>query len=171
MLGCNFAPRSWSFCNGQLLSISQNTALFSLLGTNYGGNGTTNFGLPDLRSRTPMSYGQGPGLSNHVIGQVGGVENVSLLATEVPPHNHTAITTASQPCKTVPGNSDSPVGNFPASNNTSENYAVASNASMVPIAVTNTLANSGGGLGHDNLSPYLCVNFCIALQGIFPSRN
>jgi microcystin-dependent protein len=171
MFGCNFAPRGWSFCNGQLVSIASNTALFSLLGTTYGGNGTTNFALPDLRSRTPVHQGQGPGLSIYDIGQKTGTETVTLLATEMPAHNHVASTTATQPCLNAGGNNETPVNAFPAPNPAAEVFSSTSNGNMGALSVTTTLANSGGGQPHDNMPPYLVVNFCIATQGVFPSRN
>jgi microcystin-dependent protein len=171
MLGCNFAPRQWSFCNGQLVSIASNTALFSLLGTQYGGDGRTTFGLPDLQGRTPMNYGPGLGLTNRDIGESGGTENVSLTTAQMPQHNHVASTTASEPCRTSAGNTDRPELAFPAQNATAEVFSSTSNASMGAISVTTTLANNGGNQAHENLPPYLCVNFCIATQGIFPARN
>jgi microcystin-dependent protein len=170
MFGCNFNPRGWNFCNGQLISIAQNTALFSLLGTQYGGNGTTTFGLPNLQGRTPFNQGQGPGLTSRVIGESGGVENVTLLQTEMPAHTHAATTAASAPCKNSVGNSDTPAGCFPAAS-PAEVFSATSNGSMGAMTVTPNLAASGGGQPHSNLPPYLCLNFCIAVQGIFPSRN
>ncbi len=171
MLGCNFAPRQWSFCNGQVVSIASNTALFSLLGTQYGGNGRTTFGLPDLQGRTPMSFNQGPGLTERFIGENGGTENVILTTAQMPAHTHVVSTTASEPCQTSAGDTDRPELAFPAQNATAEVFSSTSNASMGAISVTTTLANNGGGLPHDNLPPYLCLNFCIATQGIFPARN
>lgn len=171
ILGCNFAPRGWNFCNGQLVSISQNSALFSLLGTQYGGNGSTTFGLPDLRGRTPLHFGLGSGLTERTIGEQSGTETVSLTTAQIPQHNHVATTTATQPCKTGAGNSDSPILASPAQNATAEVFSSTTNATMGAIAVTNTLANTGATQPHQNLPPYLCLNFCIALQGIYPSRN
>ncbi|MGL4400501.1 MAG: phage tail protein [Luteolibacter sp.] len=170
MFGLNFSPRNWSFCNGQLISIASNTALFSLLGTQYGGNGTTTFALPDLRGRTPLNQGNGPGLSLRVIGQTGGVENVTLGLNEMPAHTHAAQTAASAPCKNSAGNSDTPAGNYPSAG-PAEIFSGTSNGSMGAMTVTGTLGASGGSQPHTNLPPFLCVNFCIALQGIFPSRN
>jgi microcystin-dependent protein len=170
MFGCNFAPRGWNFCSGQLISIAQNTALFSLLGTQYGGNGTTTFALPNLQGRTPFNQGNGPGLTPRVIGELGGVENVTLLQTEMPSHTHVATTAASAPCKNSAGNSDTPTGCFPSAG-PAEVFSGTSNGSMGAMTVTPTLAASGGNQPHDNLPPYLCLNFCIAVQGIFPSRN
>lgn len=163
MVGFNFPPQGWALCNGQILSIAQNTALFSLLGTTYGGNGQTTFALPDLRSRVPIHPGQGAGLSSYTIGQLGGVESVTLLATQIPSHNHGVN------CNTGGGTQASPASAYPAveSTGTSLDYAAASNGAMNPAMIGNT----GGSQPHTNIQPYLCVNFIIALQGIFPSRN
>lgn len=157
MFSFNFPPRGWALCNGQLLAINQNQALFSILGTTYGGNGTTNFALPNLQGRTPLHFGQGPGVSNRTLGQTGGAENVTLLATQMPSHIHTASANSAAP------NAGSPAGNFWAAGV----YSASSNTTMNPAALSNT----GGNQPHPNLSPYLTVSFCIALQGIFPSRN
>ena len=155
----NFAPRGWAFCNGQVLSIAQNTALFSLLGTTYGGNGQTTFALPDLRGRVPVSSGQGPGLSNYSLGQVGGTESVTLNTNQMPAHNHQVNVNAGG-ATTSRAN-----GNFPS---TGGSYNSATDGSTFnPNAVSNT----GGNQPHENVQPYLTLNFCIALEGIFPSRN
>ena len=158
----NFAPRGWAFCNGQLLAIAQNTALFSLLGTTYGGNGQTTFALPDLRGRVPISSGQGTGLSNYDLGQVGGAESFTLLATQLPAHNHPVA----PPCSTDDPNAGSPKNNFPATVGTAI-YSTTSNASMG----AGTTGTTGGGQPVPNIQPYLTLNYCIALQGIFPARN
>jgi microcystin-dependent protein len=162
--GFNFAPVGWAFCNGQLLSISQNTALFSILGTFYGGNGTTNFALPDMQGNVPVDAGQGPGLSLYDLGQTGGSEAVTLLTTEMPSHTH------SLGAQNVPlGSSANPLGNTfdrPASGNLF-NVANPAPAAMSPFAVT----VSGQTLPHNNMQPYLALNFCIALQGVFPPRH
>jgi microcystin-dependent protein len=160
MFAGNFAPKGWALCNGQVLSISQNTALFSLLGTFYGGNGSATFALPDLRSRVPVHQGQGPGLSNYVIGEEGGAENVTLLTSQIPSHTH-----AAQASSTSGGNSD-PTDSFWASSAATKQYSPTTNAVMAPTAMTQT-----GGQPFSILMPYLAVNFIIALQGIFPSRN
>ena len=162
MFGGNFAPRGWAFCSGQLLSIAQNTALFSILGTTYGGNGQTTFALPDLRGRVPIHPGSGPGLSPYSLGEQGGVENVTLLITQMPAHGHVATSNAS----TAAANDTLPTGNFLASDN---QYQTASNTQMNANAVT--IAPSGGSQPHANIQPFTCVNFIIALEGIFPSRN
>jgi len=164
----NFAPRFWAICSGQLLPIAQNMALFSLLGTQYGGNGTTNFALPDLRGRAGLNGGQGPGLSSYTIGQVGGVENVTLTLSQIPQHTHTWTAT------TLVGNQPSPANNFLAggvvpSGTQIPAYAPAGGA-VVPLAA-DTLATVGSSSGHPNMQPFLVMNYCIALSGIFPSRN
>jgi microcystin-dependent protein len=157
----NFAPRGWAFCSGQILPIAQNTALFSLLGTTFGGNGQTTFALPDLRGRFPNSSGQGPGLSSYDLGQVGGVESETMTVNQMPIHNHQVFcnsedSTTANPSTAVPGNA------------TSNMYAAASSgALMAPTMISNT----GGSQPFGILSPYLTLNYCIALEGIFPSRN
>ena len=157
MFSFNFPPRGWAQCNGQLLAIAQNQALFSLLGTTYGGNGTTNFALPNLQGRTPLHFGQGSGLSNRALGQVGGVETVTLQTTQIPSHTHTVSANTATPTL------GTPAGNLWAQGN----YSASGNSAMAAGDVSNT----GGSQSHPNLSPYLTVNFCIALTGIFPSRN
>jgi microcystin-dependent protein len=164
MFAGNFAPRGWALCNGQILPISQNTALFSILGTTYGGNGTTTFALPDLRGRVPVQQGQGPGLSPYTIGQSGGVENVTLLSNNMPIHNHLVN------CNTSAGDQASPAAGVPAveSTGTSLDYSAgASGATMNPTMI----ANAGGSQPFTIVQPYLTINFIIALQGVFPSRN
>jgi microcystin-dependent protein len=159
-----FPPRGWALCNGQLLPISQNQALFALLGTNYGGNGTTNFALPDLRNRVPIHPGTGTGLSGYVQGQTGGQGTVTVTQAQLPVHTHALGVVAS-----VPGNTSNPVGNrlgvAPAG--IGSTYSGAGNATGSTAAT----AAQGGGQAHTNLQPFMTLNFCIALQGIFPSRN
>jgi microcystin-dependent protein len=157
LFGGNFAPQGWAFCNGQTLSISQNTALFSLLGTTYGGNGTTTFALPDLRGRVPMHWGDGPGLTPRSLGEQDGVESVQLTQQELPSHTHTLSGSTGAVNTTRPTNA------VPAKGGS---YTTASpNTQMAPPGLT------GGNQPHDNLQPSLAVSFIIALQGIFPSRN
>lgn len=158
----NFAPRGWAFCNGQLLPLSQNTALFSLLGTTYGGNGKSNFALPDLQGNAPMHSGQGPGLSLHDLGETGGSETVTLLESEIPAHSHSVL--ASQ----ADGTDQSPVNELFATGIGIGMYAV-SGASTALGA--NWIAPVGGDQPHNNMQPYLTLNFCIALQGVFPPRS
>lgn len=162
----NFAPKGWAWCDGQLMPLSQNTALFSLLGTTYGGNGKSNFALPDLQGRAPMHPGQGPGLSLHDLGETGGSETVSLLESEIPAHSH-AIS-ASTAAADEEG-SKQPAGNLPgAQQGSNQLYAALANA--VPFS-GNALAPAGGDQPHNNLQPFLTFYFCIALQGVFPPRT
>jgi microcystin-dependent protein len=161
MVAFNFAPYGWALCNGQTMAISQNTALFSLIGTYYGGDGITTFQLPNLQSRVPIHQGQGVGLSPYVVGQNGGTENVSLSIQQMPQHNHTigSATTAG---------SNKPANNYPAD-------AASGNAySAGPATGTlnqQAVSFQGGSQPHANIQPYLCITFVIALQGIYPSRN
>lgn len=158
----NFAPSGWALCNGQLMSIAQNTALFSILGTTYGGDGVTTFGLPDLRSRVPIHPGQGQGLSPYSLGQKGGVESVTLTSNQMPIHSHGFA----PGCSTDPPSGQNPSNSVPAALDT-QAYGSEANANMRPGNST----NAGGSQAHDNVQPYLSVNFIIALQGIFPSRG
>ncbi len=162
IFGFNFAPRGWALCSGQLLAISQNTALFSILGTTYGGNGTSNFALPDMRGRVALGSGQGPGLSVYALGEQSGVENVTLLVSEMPAHRHAAG------CSSAVGDSYMGSGAVPATDAGGNNvYTGASNNTMNP----SSLAIVGGSQPHNNLQPYMAMNYCIALQGVFPARN
>ena len=158
MFGGNFAPRNWAFCEGQLLAISQYSALFSLLGTTFGGDGRTTFGLPDMRGRVPIHPGNGPGLSSYKLGQKGGSEQVVLQTTQIPSHTHTIY------AKTGGGDETNPTNGFMATAST-DFYAETHNTQM------GNPASVGGGQGHNNIQPYLCVNFVLCLQGIYPSRN
>lgn len=159
----NFAPQGWAFCDGQLLPLSQNTALFSLLGTTYGGNGKSNFALPDLQGRAPMHPGQGPGLSLHDLGEVGGSETVTLLQSEMPGHTHTLrAATVDLGDTNVP----SPSASF-ASSAGGTLYQTTSNTQLAFGAA----AQVGGDNPHQNMQPYLTLSFCIALQGVFPPRG
>ena len=169
-IGGNIAPRGWAFCNGQLLSVAQNSALFSLLGTTYGGDGRTTFGLPDLRGRMPMHAGNGPGLTDRRLGAEGGSEDVTLNLTQVPPHNHPASGAAR--CADRAGTSDSPQGKvWSGSSEGDQGYADTATADMAEGAVNVTVSDSGGGQSHTNMPPFQCVHFIIALIGVFPSRN
>ena len=163
--GFNFNPRGWALCNGQILPISQNTALFSLLGTQYGGNGTTNFGLPDIRGRATLAQGQGPGLSEQFIGQLSGSENITLLTSEMPAHNHSL--------SAVPdlGEESDPTGKALARAQGINAYTPTSTSGTVALAATSLSGFPGGNQPHNNMQPYLVLNFCIALQGVFPARN
>jgi len=178
---CNFAPSGWALCAGQLLAISQNSALFSLIGTYYGGDGVTTFALPDFRGRVPVGAGQGPGRSPYVIGQVGGTENTTLTINNLPSHLHSVALTV-----TVSASNAQAVNSTPASGNSlASPYDVLNSNPIAGYATSapNTPINIGGGAvagntgltGNNqpfsNIQPYLSVNYCIALQGIFPSRN
>jgi microcystin-dependent protein len=166
MFAGNFAPTGWALCNGQLLPIAQNQALFSLLGTTYGGNGQTTFALPDLRGRVPMHWGAGPGLTPRTIGEVGGTESVTLLSNQMPVHTHAAA------ASTQAGNSIEPNGTV---------WAAVVDANSQPVSAYGTVPNTtlspqaiglaGGSQPHENLQPYECVTFIIALQGVYPSRS
>jgi microcystin-dependent protein len=163
----NFAPRGWAFCDGQLLPLSQNTALFSLLGTTYGGNGKSNFALPDLQGRAPMHPGQGPGLSLHDLGETGGSETVALLEHEIPAHSHTMF--ASTGAADEEGQKQPNNALTGTQQNTNQIYGSLAN-NLVQMA-PETLAPAGGDAPHNNLMPYLTFYFCIALQGVFPPRG
>ena len=158
----NFAPKGWAWCDGQLLPLSQNTALFSLLGTTYGGNGKSNFALPDLQGRAPMHPGQGPGLSLHDLGETGGSETVTLLESEIPSHSHTWSVSTQD-------------GTEPAPQDQKFAKGIGVGMYATPGALTqlspNTVAPQGGDQPHNNLQPYLTFYFCIALQGVFPPRG
>ena len=169
----NFPPRNWAFCNGQLLPIAQNTALFSLLGTTYGGNGQTNFALPDLRGRSPMNQGQGPGLSPKDLGEVAGVENVTLITNTMPSHTHPLVqNTISFPSNSNAGNADSPAGNIFAGNASQEDYtAPPGNGTLAPMTMGGNLAPTGQGQPFSDMQPFLGVSFILCMFGVFPSRN
>lgn len=162
----NFAPRGWAWCDGQLLPISQNTALFSLLGTTYGGNGQSNFALPDLQGRVPMHPGQGPGLSLHDLGETGGTETVSLLESEIPSHTHTLRANGAGG-----GEVGTPTGaHLARPRRAGALYQSVTNSALVDTA-PEALAPAGGDAPHNNLQPYLTFYFCIAMQGVFPPRG
>jgi microcystin-dependent protein len=170
--GWNFAPQNFSFCNGQIKAISQNTALFSLLGTTYGGNGFNNFALPDLRSRVPMHWGQQPGLSAYSIGQSGGQETVQLNTNQIPVHNHIINATDGAPDSTNPNGAYFSSGPFIGTGPISTELKVYNTSAPNGLQfAAGTIANTGGGNSHTNIQPYLCVTFVIALTGIFPARN
>lgn len=160
----NFAPKGWAFCDGQILPLSQNTALFSLLGTTYGGDGKSNFALPNMQGNTPMHPGQGPGLSLHDLGETGGSDTVSLLESEIPSHSHGVMATAQQALVRQPSPA---VGLARSSGTPAYNSTVTGLVTMND----NTIAPAGGDQPHNNLQPYLTLSFCIALQGVFPPRT
>jgi microcystin-dependent protein len=161
----NFAPKGWAFCDGQLLPLSQNTALFSLLGTTYGGDGKSNFALPNMQGNAPMHPGQGPGLSLHDLGETGGSETVTLLQSEMPLHNHTMM------AQNQPAQLDAPAPDRTISRSSGGfAYKAAPYTTVVPFNPS-MLGPTGGDLPHNNMMPYLTLNFCIALQGVFPPRT
>jgi microcystin-dependent protein len=162
----NFPPTGWAFCNGQLLPLSQNTALFSLLGTTYGGDGKSTFALPDMQGNAPMHPGQGPGLSLHDLGEIGGSQFVTLLQSEIPAHSHSVI------AQVPPADTNLPGGNVLARASVGgvNPYQPPAGATLVAMS-PNALTPAGGGQPHNNLMPYLTLNFCIALQGVFPPRT
>ena len=157
----NFPPTGWAFCNGQIMPISQNTALFSLLGTTYGGDGKSTFALPNMLDNAPMQPGQGQGLSLRDLGEMSGVETITLLVSEIPVHTHTLSTSAADGLE-----------RFPAGQMTAQGIGVGLYAAPGPLTqmAFQALPPTGGGLPHNNMQPYLTLNFCIALQGIFPQR-
>jgi microcystin-dependent protein len=160
IMSFNFAPRGWALCNGQLLPINQNQALFSLLGTTYGGNGTTNFGLPNMQTRVPLHFGNG-----FTQGQQGGENAHTLSIPEIPSHNHPAAVSTDAPANNV---SSAPNNFLGTVKDGSTLYSTATANQLMNAAV---ISNSGGSQAHENRQPFLALNFCIALQGIFPSRN
>lgn len=177
----NFAPRGWALCAGQILSIAQNQALFSILGTTYGGNGINTFALPDLRGRGPIHWGQGPGLASVTLGEAAGSAAVTLIATQVPAHTHPATfhnSTADIQGSAFDADSASPEGGYFAvpSGTTDKMYGAQANGKLsfsgeFQATGTGTLSNGGGNQPHNNMMPYLTLNFIIALQGVFPSQN
>jgi microcystin-dependent protein len=162
MFAGNFAPRGFALCNGQLLSIAQNSALFSLLGTTYGGDGQQTYALPNLQSRVPIGQGQGNGLSSRVMGESIGTESVTLITSQIPNHQHAHVAT------TNPATAASGPSGAPAASATTNFYGSgAADLTMAPTAI----GAAGGGLPHNNVAPYLALNFIIAVEGVFPSRN
>jgi Microcystin-dependent protein len=156
----NFAPQGWAFCNGQIMSIAQNSALFSLLGTTYGGNGQTTFALPDLRGRVAVSSGQGPGLQNYSLGEVAGSESITLISTQMPAHTH-LVGASTGSAQATPDNA------FPGSDTSTQIYDLAASTTMNPQMIQ----PAGGSQPHENRQPYLVLNYIIALQGVYPSRS
>ena len=179
LFGGNFAPRNWAFCSGQLLSISQNTALFALIGTIYGGDGRTNFALPDLRSRAAVGAGNGPGLSSASLGQRAGTENATLTASELGAHSHSVTSTTSFGAQSGTANQHEPTGGELAEPTIQGNPGLmiyssqASDTDLEGASVSGALvvADAGSGAAHTNMQPFMGVNYIIAIQGQFPSRN
>lgn len=168
IFGFQFAPKGWAFCNGQILPLSQNTALFSLLGTTYGGDGRSNFALPNLQGSAPLQQGQGPGLSLRDLGEQAGEQTVTLLNTELPAHTHGAASANAVGGGTLLSPANNIWANPSTRRATVNMYAAGpGNAPMDPLA----LAVAGGSQPHNNMQPYLCLNFCIALQGVYPPRT
>ncbi|WP_296151626.1 tail fiber protein [uncultured Flavobacterium sp.] len=167
----NFEPRGWAFCNGQILSIAQNTALFSILGTTYGGNGQTTFALPNLKSRIPVGAGQGTGLSNYQLGQVSGTESTTLLLQNMPAHNHAITGNVKIPVNDSNADADGPVGAYLGT--PSESIYSGSTNGFAANADSSTLATGivGNNIPISNLQPILALNYIICLQGLFPPRN
>jgi microcystin-dependent protein len=161
----NFAPKGWAFCDGQILPLSQNTALFSLLGTTYGGDGKSNFALPNMQGNVPMQPGQGPGLSLHDLGETGGSETVTLLESEIPSHAHQLMGSSVQSSK------PNPAGNALCRVSSGATPYVAPAGAPLANFSDKALTPAGGDQPHNNMMPYLTLNFCIALQGVFPPRG
>jgi microcystin-dependent protein len=170
MVGWNFAANGWALCNGQLMPISQNQALFALLGTTYGGNGTTTFALPNLQGRVPIHQGTGLGLSPYTIGESSGSENITLLPNQMPAHNHLMGVSnlpgaVADPTNAILAQGNSGAGRSPVA--VSDYVSTAATGTLAPAAI----ASSGGNQPHSNIQPFLCINFIIALTGIFPPRS
>jgi microcystin-dependent protein len=163
MVGFNFAPKGWAFCNGQLLPIQQYTALFSLLGTIYGGDGQTTFALPNMQSRVPIHFGEGAGLSSYVMGQQSGFENITLSTSQIPSHSHALNATNAAGDQSLPG------GHILAAESTG--ITAYSTGAITTAMNVNSISASGSNQPHPNIQPYLVVNFIIALEGIYPSRS
>jgi|SRR5260221_10849449 len=162
MFGGNFAPLGWAFCAGQLMAISQNDALFALIGTTYGGDGQVTFGLPDLRGRGPIHQGQGPGLSSYVLGQLSGTESVTVTTSQIPAHTHPAALNNAAGTTNNPQNATwASAPNTQSYNNTAPDVAMSASS----------ITTAGSSVPHDNMPPFLAVSFIICLEGIFPSRN
>jgi microcystin-dependent protein len=162
MFGFQFAPRNWAICQGQLMAIAQNDALFALIGTTYGGDGQATFGLPDFRGRIPIHQGTGPGLSNYPIGQNSGSENVTVTVQQIPSHSHNMYASTSGVRTTSPANDYLGSGEADIYNR---------NTTASQTSLNSAIGNAGGSQPHNNIQPALCVNFCISLFGVFPTRN
>ena len=171
MFAGNFAPRNWSYCNGNLLAIASNTALFSLLGTTYGGDGRTTFGLPDFRSRTAVGTGTGAGLSQCDLGEMSGTEGVTLLSTQMPSHTHTANGNVNPGCSTSGGDETNPSGGYLGGLSGQNIYSNTHDVAMGLVTTPIQVGVTGSNQPHDNIQPSLGMNYIICLYGIFPSRN
>lgn len=164
IFGSNFAPRGWAFCNGQLMPVAQNTALFSLIGTTYGGDGRTTTALPDLQGRAPMHPGRGPGLTARRLGEEGGVETVTLTEAQIPQHTHNLVAKDEDGIRTIPQNM------YLSNTEAGEKLYQSANTVLVSLA-PKSMVSTGGSQAHNNLQPYLTLNFIIALVGLYPSRS
>lgn len=183
MWGGNFAPQGWAFCDGQLLDIASHTALFSILGTNYGGDGQTTFGLPDFRGRVPIHAGQGPGLSSYPLGQKGGSETISLTTSQIPSHQHDTsdvpiLVTVQLRASSNPGSQSNPSGNYLANSGNFNLYTTdllsattLTARSDLDLTMSDNMQNTGSNQGHENRAPYLPISFVIALTGPYPVRS
>jgi microcystin-dependent protein len=173
IFGFNFTPPGWAQCNGQLLSIFENSALFALIGTTYGGDGQTTFALPDLRGRRPIHQGQRPGGATYVIGQAGGSETTAITSSRLPSHTHPAAVAMTIPAAGAIGTSRNPVGNVFAASSGGEGYAAPSkaNGTSAPVTVQATVGSTGGNQSVPVINPFQIFNYCIAIDGIFPSQS
>ncbi len=167
MIAFTYAPKGWAYCDGQILPLAQNTALFSLVGTMYGGNGTSNFGLPDLRGRVPVFFQQGPGLSGYEQGETFGDETETLTGGQLPAHQHGATLLANSQA----GAAATPAGNYPSRPNANVRFGTQYNTGPSDTGVSNALAPTGGNQAHENRMPSLVVGYVIALQGVYPPRS
>ncbi len=167
----NFAPKNWATCDGQLIPIQSNTALFSILGTTYGGDGKTNFALPDLRGRASNSFGQGPGLSDYAQGEAYGTETNTITINEMAAHNHGVSGSVGMGANSsAAANSNTPVGNYITATPSVSTYSGSGGNKMGPSPATVTIGETGSGVAFNNFQPSLAINYCIALAGIFPQR-
>jgi len=166
----NFPPKGWAFCDGQVMPISQNTALFSLLGTTYGGDGKSTFALPDLQGTAPLQQGQGPGLTDWVLGELQGSDTVTLLQSEIPAHSHAVNAQTQNASASAPAGAFLAAGHYGGAQGGAVNYYFTSNTPQTLLAFS-AIGPTGGNQPHNNMMPYLTLNFCIALQGIFPPRS
>lgn len=171
MFAGNFAPKAWAFCQGQVLNIASNTALFSILGTTYGGNGTTTFALPDCQGRRVVGAGTGPGLSPYALGQKGGAETLTLTANQMPAHAHALSVTVTQKGVEDSGNTDSPDSGAYAINGAGNGYSTSGGAAMKSYNAQIQMSNTGADYPYEILSPYMALNYIICQYGVFPARN
>jgi microcystin-dependent protein len=167
----NFAPKNWAYCAGQLLAINQNQALFSILGTTYGGNGISTFALPDLRGKAPIGVGQGPGLTDYSLGQITGTTTNTLTGNNLPSHNHTVTGTLSMRTTAVLADSETPGGTYFANDGSTKFDAQNDGTTMKPANVNLTAGNPGSSVPVNNMMPYIAINYIVCLYGVFPSRN